>query len=183
MAISNAAAGGIMLVTMIVMVMSTPSLIDKMFFLQESSSDITAIEDEILNTRIQASSLVGSPGGSVINFTLSNSGDQKLWNFEKFDLFVTYEADILGTKTMTVEHLVYNATGSFLNMGSADDVQAGYWVVNNITDDAVEKRILNKNEAGEILAKLSNPVYANGKVMVVVSTQSGVLSSIAVQLS
>jgi hypothetical protein len=172
-----------MLVTMIVIAMMTPSLLDKILSVHESSSDISSIESEIFDTEIQISSLSGSPGGSVINFTLSNVGEQKLWNFENFDLFVTYEADVAGTRTMTVERLTYNATGSFLNQDSADELQAGYWVLNNVTDDNVEKRILNTNEASYVLAKLLNPVYSNGKIMVVVSTETGVLSSSAIQLS
>lgn len=172
-----------MLVTMIVIAMMIPNLLDKMLSLHESSSDISSIENEILDTQIQISSLSGSPGDAVINFTLSNTGKQKLWNFEKFDLFTTYEADILGTKTMTVEHLVYNTTASFLNKASAQELQSGYWTINNMTDDTVEKRILNKNEASFIMIKLSNPVYANGKIMVILSTDIGVTSSSAVQLS
>lgn len=183
MAISNAAAGGIMLVTMIVMVMMTPNLLDKVLSLQETSSDITSVESGIFDTKMQISSLSGSHGGNVINFTLTNTGEQKLWDFGNFDLFVTYEADVLGTRTMTVERLSYNATGSFLNHDSADELQAGYWVVNGITSDNVEKRILNTDEEGFVLAKLPNPVYTNGKIMVVVSTESGVLASSAVQLS
>jgi len=181
--LSNASAGGIMLITMIVIVMMTPNLLDKMLILQDSSSDISSVENEVFNTETQISSLSGSPGGNVINFTLSNIGEQKLWNFDKFDLFVTYEADISGTSTMTVEHLVYNTTGSFLNKATAQELQSGYWTVNSITDDETEKRVLNQDEASSILAKLSNPVYPNGKIMVVVSTERGILSSSSMQLS
>jgi len=183
LAISNAAAGGIMLVTMIVIVMMTPNILDKMLALQESSSDISAIENEIFDTQVEISSLSGSPGGKVINFTLSNVGEQKLWKFDKFDLFVTYEANIAGTKTMTIEHLVYNATASFLEKTSAQELQSGYWTVNSITDDQIETRILNQDEDSSILAKLNNPVYPTGKVMVVVSTERGILSSSATQVS
>jgi len=172
-----------MLVTMIVIVMMTPNILDKMLALQESSSDISTIENEIFDTQVELSSLSGSPGGKVINFTLSNVGEQKLWKFDKFDLFVTYEADISGTKTMTVEHLTYNATASFLDKASAQELRSGYWTVNSITDDQIETRILNQDEESSILIKLSNPVYPTGKIMVVVSTERGILSSSAIQLS
>lgn len=172
-----------MLVTMIVIVMMTPNLLDKILDLQESASNISSTENEIFDTKIQISSLSGSPGGKAVNFTLSNVGKQKLWNFDKFDLFITYEADISGTRTMKVEHLVYNTTGSFLDNESSQELQSGYWTINSITNDQTEKRILNEDEDGSILAKLSNPVYTNGKIIVVVSTQSGVLSSSATQLS
>lgn len=171
-----------MLVTMVVMAMMTPNLLDQIMSVQEYSAEISDIENEIQNTKMVISDLSGSQGGNAINFTLSNAGEQKLWNFDKFDLFVTYEADVVGVSTMTVEHLVYNGTGSFLDHGTSDELQPGYWLVNDIPNDVVEKGILNKNEEGQILAKLSNPVYTNGKIMVVVSTQTGVLSSYAIQL-
>ena len=58
-------------------------------------------------------------GSSVMNFTLINQGSQKLWNYDEFELLVTYDANILGTRTTVTEQFTYNASASEESTGQA----------------------------------------------------------------
>jgi len=53
-------------------------------------------------------------GSEFVNFTLSNSGSLKFWNYENFDVIIEYDANIGGIKTKTVEQLVFDRDSSFL---------------------------------------------------------------------
>ena len=61
--------------------------------------------EAILNTHIEISNLTASIASDRVTFNLDNSGIQKLWDFKKFDLFITYDADIDGTPTRVTEKL------------------------------------------------------------------------------
>ncbi len=57
---------------------------------------------------------------------------------------------------------------------------ANQWIIDNITSDIMDPRILNHDENAQILAKLSYSVFSGGDVIVAISTDKGVLSSSAI---
>ncbi len=57
------------------------------------------------------------------------------------------------------------------------------WVISDITNDIIDPRILNTDEVANINAKLSNPIFANGDVIVSISTDNGVTASNAITAS
>ncbi len=54
------------------------------------------------------------------------------------------------------------------------------WIIDNITSDIMDPRILNHDENAQILAKLSYSAFSGGDVIVVISTDKGILSSSAI---
>ncbi len=54
------------------------------------------------------------------------------------------------------------------------------WIIDNITSDIMDPRILNHDENAQILAKLSYSVFSGGDVIVAISTDKGILSSSAI---
>ncbi|MCZ6583260.1 MAG: hypothetical protein O6761_08870 [Thaumarchaeota archaeon] len=57
---------------------------------------------------------------------------------------------------------------------------ANQWIIDNITSDIMDPRILNHDENAQILAKLSYSVFSGGDVIVAISTDKGVLSTSAI---
>lgn len=84
-----------------------------------SSSKAFDNNDEFLKTEIDVLSINASSGSSVVNFTFSNQGSEKLWNFDEFDVLITYDANILGVRTPVTEQLTYNASAYEESTGQA----------------------------------------------------------------
>ena len=65
-----------------------------------------------------------------------------------------------------------------LNVGSSTT-----WVINDITNDIIDPRIINNGESANLVARLSNQVFAGGDVMVSISTDNGVTNLAATTAS
>lgn len=108
-----------------------------MFDLDETKSLKYVVENAILKTDIDFRTLITSPGYNTLSFFLTSEGSEKLWNFEKFDLIVEYDADILGTKKRIVEQLTYNGTAGPLYQPAQPEfkVQQGTNIFNSASLD------------------------------------------------
>ncbi len=78
--------------------------------------------DEITKTGIMILDVNASSSSKLVNFTLTNQGSEKLWNYDEFDIIVTYDADILGTKTKVTEQFTYNANAFAMSPGHGEIV-------------------------------------------------------------
>jgi len=108
--ISNPISAIIILGVFISVLFTMPGILESITSIQDSSSEISVIEDSIRNTNTPINNLIASAGSVVVNFTLSNNGTTKLWDYEKFDLIVTYDADIGGSKTKVTESMTSSPT-------------------------------------------------------------------------
>lgn len=113
MGLSVVISGGIISIALIYVLFSISNFTDNFSSIEESSSQISSIENKILKTDMQISSITASSGLNEINFTLTNTGAEKLWNFDAFDLFITYDANISGIQTRITEQFLYNASAAF----------------------------------------------------------------------
>ena len=75
-----------------------------------SSSQAFENNDKISKTGIGILDVNASSSSSLVNFTIINQGSETLWNYEEFDMLVTYDANILGTRTPVTEQFSYNAS-------------------------------------------------------------------------
>ena len=66
-------------------------------------------------------SITALSGNQYVNFTLKNTGNEKLWNFQKFDVMINYPADISGVSTPRTERFSY---ADFLQNISLDSVSS-----------------------------------------------------------
>jgi len=53
------------------------------------------------------------------------------------------------------------------------------WTINYILDDNLDPQILNANECAAITAKLSNPIFSGGLLIITISTDNGIISTIS----
>jgi len=103
-----------------------------------------------------------------LNFTLSNDGQEKLWNFDEFDLFVTYDGDVSGRLT---EEISYD--GDCLGGLPAQ----GNWCIESINGDMLDPGILNSAEGANIRVRV-NEDLANVNAVVSITTDNGVTDTV-----
>jgi hypothetical protein len=100
---------GIVFIPLMTVVMAIPGITNTMLEINRTALDVNALEDSILNTHFIPSNLTAG-SGNVINFQISNAGTTKLWDYDHFDMLVTYDG-IVGSSAKTItEKLVYTAT-------------------------------------------------------------------------
>jgi len=109
MGLSIAIGGGVIMMTLL-FIFGILSIM--MFQIQvETTANSQAFDnnDEIRKTSISISGINSTVGSNLVNFTLTNEGSEKLWNFDDFDVIIRYDADISGAKTRVTEQFTYNA--------------------------------------------------------------------------
>lgn len=157
-------SGGIVLFALVYILLTMPGVVNQTVLITKASTDISTVEDSILRTNIEIDSLSAVSGSTAINFTVNNSGAEKLWDFEKFTLIITYT---YSSGTMT-ESLSYG--------GTCSSPSSGVWCATSITNDNVEPNILNTDETLNVRTNVTQtPV--SGTVNVALSTDNGIVAS------
>ena len=167
MGLSIAISGAIILTTLVILYMSMIGILDSVLSIEETSTAVSELEKSISNTKISLNSLELLSGFSSVNFTLNNDGSEKLWNFEKFNLFISYES---GSGKLT-EELTYNGNCS------SSIPNAGNWCIETIVLDSLDPGLLNSGESAEIWTRV-NQILGSGAVAVIISTNNGVVNTI-----
>lgn len=90
-----------------------PGLMDSIISVGEVSSDVSDLENKILQTDISIDTLSALVGSNTVTFNLNNDGSQKLWNYDEFEIFITYDADIGGVRTPVTEHSKFGSPNDF----------------------------------------------------------------------
>jgi len=117
-------SGAIIMIAMLSVLFNLPVLMDSIKSVEETSSKILKLENKISQTDIELTSISASPGSDMVNLELFNNGNEKLWNWDKFDLFITYDADTGGASpTRITEKITYNDVG--LGLTADFNIQRG----------------------------------------------------------
>lgn len=168
MGLSVAISGGIILTVFVLILLSLPGLVDKMFSIGDISSQVARFDKSISETEISMNHVNTLLNEPTLNFTLRNDGQEKLWNFNDFDLFVTYEGALSGKLT---EKITYSGDclGGLPPQGS--------WCIESITGDMLDPGILNSAEGANIRVLL-NEDMVNVNAIVSISTDNGVTDTV-----
>ena len=113
MGLSVAIAGAIVMLTIIFMLFTIPNVVNNIFTIGDASLKASILEEIISQTSTQIMSLSATSGSDIVQFSLANNGSEKLWDYEKFTLLITYDADIGGVKTKVTEEFNYDNSTSF----------------------------------------------------------------------
>lgn len=135
MGLSIALAVGIASVALFVILFNYYSLNNSIYDYVSSRSEISKVDDSISKTVVDIQYPSATSGSSIVSFSLAENGTEKLWNFDKFTILVTYDADISGVSTETTEKLSYNSAQAFAQAGLSNaqiarpnsDVAKGGW--------------------------------------------------------
>lgn len=166
MGLSVVISGAIVLFSMFFVMSAFPVIAENAFNVSQGSTEISDIESQIVRTNIDISSITATVSSQSISVDLDNLGNQKLWNYDKFDFIVTYDAQIQGQKIRTTEYL------EFVNSCPAS---SGQWCIQNISPDDVDPNIINSKETATLDADLSNNVHPDGGLVIVtIATSNGV---------
>ena len=115
MGLSIAIAGGITIFTIIVIFSTIFIVSEKLYEEGLAGTLLFENDDEISKTKLEIYGLNATVGSNLVNFTLKNVGIEKLWKYDEFDFFITYDADIGGMPTRVNEQLTYNPTAFALS--------------------------------------------------------------------
>lgn len=162
MGLSVAIAGGIVMVTIMVVMLTIPSLVSNIFSIGEVNSISSKVDDSVSKTEIATEQILTVVGSPRVNFTLSNGGSTTLWDFNKFNVLVEYTGAISGKRT---EQLTY--------LGTCVGLAPGQWCVQSISNDVADPNLLNSGEKANIRTSL-NENLASTNVIVTVATNNGV---------
>lgn len=166
MSLSVVISGAIVLFTLFVALSSFPVIAESTFGVSQGSVERSQIENQFIHTNLEIQSLSANPNSQNITINLENTGLVKLWDYEKFDIIVTYDAKITGKKVRTTEVLTYIEQCPTSN---------GEWCIDSITNDNIDPDILNTNEIAVIEADLDYQVHpTNGIVIVSITADNGV---------
>ncbi|MEW6044476.1 MAG: hypothetical protein AB1608_09445 [Thermoproteota archaeon] len=165
MGLSIAISGGIVLFALAYILLTLPGLVSNTVSITKASTDISQVENSILKTNINLQAIYAASGSSAINFTVANTGTEKLWNFEKFNLIVAYPV----TGQIITESLSYGGLCSGLP-------SSGNWCISSINSDNIDPNILNTDESLNILSRVSQTPIS-GVVSAAVSTDNGVVAT------
>ena len=125
MGLSIAISGGIILVMLLAVVGSTIFVvINELYEKAITTSEINKLNDAISKLDMKIPSVEAAVGKDHLNFTISNNGTGKFWNYDKFDLMITYDANIGGIKTKTTEQFTFEKASSFLQSGGTIEFDA-----------------------------------------------------------
>jgi flagellar protein FlaF len=172
--LSIAISGGIVTFTIVYAMMSFPAILDDTTKVSTSSAQMSSTLNSILHTNISVSNLQSIHNSTTVNFSVNNTGNTILWNYNKFDVIITYQANTGGTPTLT-EVLQY--------VNNCAALVSDRWCIQSITNDLVHPGILDPKEVLNIKAKLQNPTNLGGILTANIGTDNGVLSTSSVRIT
>ena len=145
MGLSVSIAGAIVISTIMFVVFSVPNIANSIFLLGDSSLESSMLQKTISQTKISLEDLDVQVNSPNVNFTVINEGQEKLWDFEKFNVIITYD-DASGRPT---EQLFYD--GDCLGVPPT----TGTWCIEIITNDVKDPNIVNSGESARIFTRVN----------------------------
>jgi len=164
MGLSVAIAGGIVMVTIMLVMLSIPNMVNTIFSIGEVTSKSSQVNDLVSKTDIKVQDLSRETGSPRVNFTLNNEGSTTLWDYDNFNVIVKYTGAVSGQKT---EQLSYNGEC----LGAVPP--AGQWCIQSIFNDLADPKLLNSDEQARIRTTLNENLASNFAI-VTVATDNGV---------
>jgi archaeal flagellar protein FlaF len=172
--LSIAISGGIVTFSIVYAMMSFPAILDDTTKVSTSSEQMSNTLNLILHTNIDVLNLEAVHGTTPITFSVNNTGNTVLWNYNKFDVIITYQANIGSNSTLT-EVLQYANSCTLLALD--------HWCIQSITNDLVHPGILDPKEALNAQAKLQDPTNLGGILTLNIGTDNGVTSTSSVRIT
>jgi hypothetical protein len=170
MGLSIAIAGGIIGITVLSILSIIFSMTGQLYDINSSRTKSVDNQNVVFHTNMTITDVEATSGSQFVNFTLTNTGIEKLWNYDKFDVVINYTANIGGLGAQRTEHFTYLAGSP---CGPDGSTGTNNWTIMSISSDYIDPNIINTNEGASICAKLTNPVYSSGTVQVTISSDSG----------
>ena len=181
MGLSIAISGGIVTFSIIYAMMSFTTVVDDSTKISTSQSQMSNNLFSRLQTNISISDLQDQNGNSPAIFHITNTGNTVLWNYNDFDLIITYQENetlvqqLLGIHPIVTESLSY--------VDSCTGLGSDRWCISQIQNDNIHPGLLDPNEIANIEAQPANSTKKGGVFTVEFGTDNGVTTSNSVIIS
>ncbi|MBA4718227.1 MAG: hypothetical protein HRO68_03660 [Nitrosopumilus sp.] len=164
MGLSNAISGAIILFGITYVMFAFAGFTDTTASITEVSSQKSDLESKLQKTAISLT--IPTPPGEVttFDFDITNTNLEKLWDFDKFDVIITYDSS----------DTTYTVTQAF--DATCPPVDGG-WCISAWTGDVFDPEILNHGETITITTEIDNILQSTTDLKVVVSTPNRVVAS------
>jgi hypothetical protein len=124
MGLGIAIAGGIICATVLAVFSIVFSTSGQIYEINSSRMDAADLQSVAFQTSMTVSDVTAASGSQYVNFTLTNTGNEKLWNYGKFNVIVNYTANVLGVPTQRAESITYTTNSDEISINavsSGDD--------------------------------------------------------------
>jgi len=169
MGLSVAIAGGIVMVTIMLVMLAIPNMVSTIFSIGEVNSISSKVDDSVSKTNINVDAIITKVGSPRVNFTLTNTGSTTLWDYNNFNVLAEYTGAVSGKRTEPLSLWSANPNGQCLGVVPP----AGQWCIQSILNDVASPKLINSNEQASIWTTL-NENLANSVAVVTVGTDNGV---------
>ena len=148
------------------MIFTFGGITDKAASFSDVSSQMSDLENKLVKTAITAQIQNNNKNDPNFDIDITNQNIEKLWEFDKFDVIVTY----------TSGSIEYTET---MRYSSTCPPTAGEWCVSSWSNDIQDPGILNYGETVRLNVELNIAAGPKGgtDMTVVVSTQNGVVAT------
>jgi len=174
MGLSIAISGGIVTFSIVYAIMSFPSVVDDTTKISTAESQMANNQFSRLQTNISISSLQDHAGNGTATFQIANTGNTMLWNYNDFDMIITYQENATNSPVLT-ETLKYAS--------SCTGLDPDQWCIAQIQNDNVNPGLLDPGETATIDAQPAHPTNGGGAFTVEFGTDNGVTTSESVKIS
>ena len=169
MGLSIAIAGAIVMLTIIFVLFAIPNVVTNIFSIGDASLKASLLGDIISQTEISMEDLDVKVNSPKVNFTVINEGQEKLWDYENFNVIITYD-EASGRPT---ELLSYS--------GECNGIvpAASNWCIETISDDIKDPDVINGGESARIWTRV-NQDLTTGNTVVSFNTDNGATATLPV---
>lgn len=174
MGLSVAIAGGIVMITITLVMLTIPNVVSNIFSIGEVSSQSSKINDSVSKTTIKVNEIITKVGSPRVNFTLTNIGSTTLWDYNNFNVLTEYTGAVSGKRTEPLSLWSANPNGRCLGVVPP----AGQWCIQSISNDVANPNLINSNEKATIWTRLVENL-ANSVAVVTAGTDNGVIFTTA----
>lgn len=113
MGLSIAVAGGIICITVLAIFSIVFSQSDQVYVINSARTKSTDIQNILFHTNMTIDDITAEAGSQFVNFTLTNTGNEKFWNYGDFDIVINYTANVSGLPAQRTEQMSFSSsTGS-----------------------------------------------------------------------
>lgn len=110
MGLSHVIPAGVVFIPIFFIVTTIPGITNTILQINESAIEVSSVEESILNTHFNISNVSAVENDNLIFFDVTNTGNTKLWDYDNFDLLLTYDGVVGTTTTNVTEKLSYTET-------------------------------------------------------------------------
>ena len=169
MGLSVAIAGAIVMVTIMFVLFAVPNVVNSIFSVGDASLKASLLGDTISQTEISMEDLDVQVNSPKVNFTVINEGQEKLWDYENFNVIITYD-EASGRPTETLSY-----------SGECQGIvpTASNWCIETISDDINDPDVINGGESARIWTQV-NQDLTTGNTVVSFNTDNGATATLPV---